>query len=155
LALTSATGHERLGGASCRSSNVRNAPLATVGLKKAACREGPTTDMLASVSQLTACRRTKFSEFSSGDHFDNLLCLRRKLAILLCMEAICLVVIQLRSTQFSPLGQTQQGNGESHQRHNKENGNANLVLNVHEGACKRHDYENSYRDTADRARGRL
>jgi hypothetical protein len=60
-----------------------------------------------------------------------------------------------RSTQFSPLGQTQQGNGESHQRHNKENGNANLVLNVHEGACKRHDYENSYRDTADRARGRL
>ena len=34
-------GHSRLGGASCRSSHVRNAPLATVGLKKAACREGP------------------------------------------------------------------------------------------------------------------
>ena len=31
-------GHERLGGASCRSSHVRNAPLATVGPKKAACR---------------------------------------------------------------------------------------------------------------------
>ena len=31
-------GHERLGGASCRSSNVRNAPLATVGPKKAAYR---------------------------------------------------------------------------------------------------------------------
>ena len=29
------------GGASCRSSNVRNAPLATVGPKKAACRNGP------------------------------------------------------------------------------------------------------------------
>jgi hypothetical protein len=35
-----ASGHERLGAASCRRSNVRNAPLATVGLKKAACREG-------------------------------------------------------------------------------------------------------------------
>jgi hypothetical protein len=31
-------GHERLGGASCKSSHVRNAPLATVGPKKAACR---------------------------------------------------------------------------------------------------------------------
>jgi hypothetical protein len=29
------------GGASCRSSNVRNARLATVGSKKAACRDGP------------------------------------------------------------------------------------------------------------------
>ena len=34
-------GHERLGGASCRFSHVRNAPLATVGPKKAACRDGP------------------------------------------------------------------------------------------------------------------
>jgi hypothetical protein len=33
-------GQSRLGGASCRSSHVRNAPLATLGLKKAACREG-------------------------------------------------------------------------------------------------------------------
>jgi hypothetical protein len=41
----SGLGHERLGGASCRSSNVRNAPLATVGLKKTACREGPRTDI--------------------------------------------------------------------------------------------------------------
>jgi hypothetical protein len=32
-----ALGHSRLGGASWRSSHVRNAPLATVGLKKAAC----------------------------------------------------------------------------------------------------------------------
>ena len=34
-------GHSRLGGASWRSSHVRNAPLATVGPKKAACRDGP------------------------------------------------------------------------------------------------------------------
>jgi hypothetical protein len=33
-------GQSRLGGASCKSSHVRNAPLATVGAKKAACREG-------------------------------------------------------------------------------------------------------------------
>jgi hypothetical protein len=39
----------RLGGASCRSSNVRNAPLATLGPKKAACREGP----LAEINQST------------------------------------------------------------------------------------------------------
>jgi hypothetical protein len=31
-------------GASCRSSRVRNAPLATVGARKAACREGPLRD---------------------------------------------------------------------------------------------------------------
>ena len=30
--------YRELGGASCRSSHVRNAPLATVGPKKAACR---------------------------------------------------------------------------------------------------------------------
>ena len=35
------TRHERLGGASGRSRRVRNAPLATVGPKNAACREGP------------------------------------------------------------------------------------------------------------------
>ena len=34
-------GHSRLGGASWRSGHVRNAPLATVGPKKAACRDGP------------------------------------------------------------------------------------------------------------------
>ena len=34
-------GHERLGEASWRSNHVRNAPLATVGPKKAACRDGP------------------------------------------------------------------------------------------------------------------
>jgi hypothetical protein len=38
-------GHSRLGGASCRSTHVRNAPLATVGLKKAACRDGPVTEV--------------------------------------------------------------------------------------------------------------
>src|ERR1700720_1719513 len=32
-------GHSRRRGASCRSGHVRNAPLATVGPKKAACRE--------------------------------------------------------------------------------------------------------------------
>ena len=41
--------HERLGGASCRSSNVRNAPLATVGPTKAACRYG-------AISGLSHCR---------------------------------------------------------------------------------------------------
>ena len=39
-------GQSRLSGASCRSSNVRNAPLAT-GPKKAACRDGPTADLRA------------------------------------------------------------------------------------------------------------
>jgi hypothetical protein len=34
-------GQSRQGGDSCRFSNVRNAPLATVGPKKAACRDGP------------------------------------------------------------------------------------------------------------------
>ena len=66
------------------------------------------------------------------------------------MEAICLsVVIQLVQRNSHLPGKLNKGNGESHQRHNKENGNANLMLNVQEGACKRHDYENSYRDTAD------
>jgi hypothetical protein len=42
--------HDRNGsiatrGAKGRSSHVRNAPLATVGAKKAACRNGPTTDV--------------------------------------------------------------------------------------------------------------
>jgi len=40
-----ATGQLRPGGAKGRSSHVRNAPLATVGAKKAACRNGPTTDV--------------------------------------------------------------------------------------------------------------
>jgi hypothetical protein len=34
-------GQTRLGGARCRSRNVRNAPLARADPKKAACREGP------------------------------------------------------------------------------------------------------------------
>ena len=34
----------RLGGASCRPSHVRDAPLATVGPKKTACRGGPQRD---------------------------------------------------------------------------------------------------------------
>src|SRR4029077_9746975 len=33
-----------MGGASCRSSHVCNARLATVGPKKAACRDGPSSD---------------------------------------------------------------------------------------------------------------
>jgi hypothetical protein len=36
-------GQSRQGAARCRSSDVRNAPLATVGLKKAVCRDGPLT----------------------------------------------------------------------------------------------------------------
>ena len=38
-------GHSRHGAASCGSSHVRNAPLATVGSKKAACREGPISEI--------------------------------------------------------------------------------------------------------------
>jgi hypothetical protein len=38
-------GHSRLGEASWRSNHVRNAPLATVGPKKAACRDGPDSDI--------------------------------------------------------------------------------------------------------------
>jgi hypothetical protein len=41
-------GQSRQAGASCRSSHVRNAPLATVGLKKAACRDGPLTEVTGS-----------------------------------------------------------------------------------------------------------
>ena len=37
--------HSRQGGASCRSSDVRDAPLATVGPKKAACRDGPNSEI--------------------------------------------------------------------------------------------------------------
>ena len=45
----------RLGGASCRSNHVRNAPLATVGPNKAACRDGPVADIsLVSALQLAA-----------------------------------------------------------------------------------------------------
>ena len=47
--LPGSTRHERLGGASCRSSHVRNAPLATVGPKKAACRDGPKGDLFDQV----------------------------------------------------------------------------------------------------------
>ena len=47
------------GGASCRPSHVRNAPLATVGPKKAACRDGPET------ASRTA---EKWTAFSPSDH---------------------------------------------------------------------------------------
>ena len=49
-------GHSRLGEASWRSSNVRNAPLATVGLKKAACREGPERDLGGAIAHLQSMR---------------------------------------------------------------------------------------------------
>ena len=52
--LPGSTRQSRLGGASCRSSHVRNAPLATVGPKKAACRKGPRTDIAFIQSR---CRR--------------------------------------------------------------------------------------------------
>ena len=49
-------GHSRLGGASWRSGHVRNAPLATVGPKKAACRDGPRATFC------TAARSTRCDE---------------------------------------------------------------------------------------------
>jgi hypothetical protein len=58
-------GHERLGGASCRSSNVRNAPLATVGLKKAACREGPKGDMRSAACDFGSGRSAKVEKHLS------------------------------------------------------------------------------------------
>ena len=36
------------------SSNVRNAPLATVGLKEAACRKGPISDICSPIMTLSA-----------------------------------------------------------------------------------------------------
>jgi hypothetical protein len=50
-------GQSRLDEASCRSSHVRNAPLATVGPKKAACRDGQIGD-IHSIN--LSARRTKF-----------------------------------------------------------------------------------------------
>ena len=58
-----ATRQSRLGGASCRSSHVRYAPLATLGPKKAACRDGPTTDSRSAANKfhhsITSSARTK------------------------------------------------------------------------------------------------
>ena len=42
-------GQSRLGGASCTCSHLRNAALATVGPKKAACRKGPETGVKLTV----------------------------------------------------------------------------------------------------------
>jgi hypothetical protein len=42
VCLMAEMGQSRQGGASCRSNHVRNAPLATLGPKKAACHDGPT-----------------------------------------------------------------------------------------------------------------
>ncbi len=60
---TAEMGHSRQGGASCRSSHVRNAPLATVGPKKAACRDGPTTDSRSAANKfhhsITSSARAK------------------------------------------------------------------------------------------------
>jgi hypothetical protein len=50
--LPGSTRHERLGGASGRSSHVRNAPLATVGPKKAAGRDGPLNETARAVGVL-------------------------------------------------------------------------------------------------------
>ena len=47
-----ALAHERRGGASCRSSDARNAPLATVGLKKAPCRDGPKNEIARAIGVL-------------------------------------------------------------------------------------------------------
>ena len=47
----SVQGQSRLGGASWRFSHVRNAPLATVGPKKAACRDGPQNETARAVER--------------------------------------------------------------------------------------------------------
>jgi hypothetical protein len=51
LAFLHNQGHERPGGTSSRYSHVRYAPSATVGLKKAACREGPEAKFCAAEKQ--------------------------------------------------------------------------------------------------------
>ena len=62
------------------------------------------------------------------------------------MEAICLsVVIQLVQRNSHLSGKLNEGNGESHQRDNKENGNAKLMSNLQEGACKFAPAEHSVR----------
>jgi hypothetical protein len=66
------------------------------------------------------------------------------------MEAICLsVVIQLVQRNSHLSGKLNKEMVKATSATIKRNGNANFMLNVQEGACKRHDYENSYRDTAD------
>jgi hypothetical protein len=66
------------------------------------------------------------------------------------VEAICLcVVIQLVQRNSHLSGKLNKRNGESHQRDNKENGNAKLMSNLQERACKRHDHENTCSDSAD------
>jgi hypothetical protein len=57
-------GQPRLGGASCRSSHVRNAPLATVGPKNAGCRYGPKTD-IAFIHSITLSARATSNGGSS------------------------------------------------------------------------------------------
>ena len=63
---TSVEGHERSGGTISRYGHVRYAPLATVGLKKAACRDGPITD------QVHRNRKQLFDYLVSGE--EQLLC---------------------------------------------------------------------------------
>jgi hypothetical protein len=56
IPLMSARGQPRQGAASCWSSHVRNAPLATIGPKKAARREGPISDICSPIIR-SLCRR--------------------------------------------------------------------------------------------------
>jgi hypothetical protein len=67
-----ASGHERQGGASCRSSYVRNAPLATVGLKKAACREGPAATLAPPLFDHLVGDREQFIWNSEAEGFSRL-----------------------------------------------------------------------------------
>jgi len=63
------TRHSRLGGASWRSSHVRNAPLSTVGPKKAACRDGPIPDSCTAtmfVRSLSRCPDAKRRQISNA-----------------------------------------------------------------------------------------
>jgi len=84
----------RLDGAGCRSSHVRNAPLATVGPKKAACRDGPKGDITAIHSTTSSARAS-----SDGDTVRP-----RALAVLRLIANSYLVgACTGRSAAFSPL----------------------------------------------------
>jgi hypothetical protein len=55
-----------LGGASYWASHVRNAPLATVGPKKTACRDGPAADMTASIYDWRARKLAELATIDAG-----------------------------------------------------------------------------------------
>ena len=69
-----------IGAASCRSSHVRNAPLATVGQEKATCREEPQADMLCGriLSRLAIWRRSCWPVAERASHFEAVTHIKRK-----------------------------------------------------------------------------